>query len=350
MRSIRCSLIGLALFTALAVIAAMFVVNAITQPVSGDTVSYRAVFTDATGLRPGNDVRSRGIRIGKVTDVQLSQSGGTNTATVSLRVKADRRLRPDDHLAIKYLNLTGIRYIDVAVTGAGQTGTGAGRDGAAALGDGATIGVDRTTPSFDITTIFNGLQPVLAGMNPADLNHLAASMLALVQGDGTGLAPVLAGVDKLMSAVDAQSTVIDTLIDNLTSLSRRLDGHSGGLPTLLGYFGQVGDLASRLGANYRELSDSGLAILGPLNELMAAAGLPRNSNPDAVHNIKTILPTAQRALDLMEAAPVLADQIDKLLTTPGRTVDTSCSHGAAPIPGDLALFLQGQRITLCRTG
>ncbi|MFZ2239059.1 MAG: MlaD family protein [Gordonia amarae] len=346
MRSIRRSLIGLALFTALAVIAAMFVVNAITQPVSGDTVSYRAVFTDATGLRPGNDVRSRGIQIGKVTDVELSQRNGTSTATVSLRVKADRPLRPDDHLAIKYLNLTGIRYVDVALTGAGagQAGTGAG-----ALGDGATIGVDRTTPSFDITTVFNGLQPVLAGMNPADLNHLAASMLALIQGDGTGLAPVLAGVDTLMSAVDAQSAVIDTLIDNLTSLSRRLDGHSGGLPTLLGYFAQVGDLASRLGANYRELSDSGLAILGPLNELMAAAGLPRNSNPDAVHNIKTILPTAQRALDLMEAAPVLADQIEKLLTTPGRTVDTACSHGAAPIPGDLALFLQGQRITLCRT-
>ena len=86
MKSVRHSLIGLALFTVVAIIAGMFIVNAIRQPLHEATQTYRVEFSDVTGLRPGNDVRMLGTRVGKVTGIDLQQSdGGEQTfATVTV--------------------------------------------------------------------------------------------------------------------------------------------------------------------------------------------------------------------------------------------------------------------------
>src|SRR5260370_36788886 len=81
------------------------------------TVSYRAVFSDVTGLVVGNDVDIAGVRVGTVTSISVYRR---NHALVGFSIQAGRQLPASATATIKYLNLVGQRYIQL-----GQ-GTGPG--------------------------------------------------------------------------------------------------------------------------------------------------------------------------------------------------------------------------------
>lgn len=337
MKSVRHSLIGLALFTVVAIIAGMFIVNAIRQPLHEATQTYRVEFSDVTGLRPGNDVRMLGTRVGKVTGIDLQQSdGGEQTfATVTVDVVRSHPIPAAATLAVKYLNLAGTRYVSVA-----------GGDGDAPAG--STIGLDHTVPSFDITQVFNGLGPVLSGMRPDDLNHLAASLLAVIQGDGTGLGTVISSLSTILDVVDKREDVVNRIVDNLSVLQRSLNGRAGRLGELIDYIDKLTLLMGRLEDNYRELSKSGLEVLAPVNDLMESVGLTRTTNPDGDYFTRLLLPYLSKAVDIISYVPALVTAIDGALNPPPATVDLRCTKGRAEIPKPIAMFLQGQRITLCK--
>src|SRR5688500_13848012 len=59
--------VGLTLI--LLMVAAAF--NADKLPIIGGGTIYQAAFTEAAGLRPNDEVRVAGVKVGKVTDVEL---------------------------------------------------------------------------------------------------------------------------------------------------------------------------------------------------------------------------------------------------------------------------------------
>src|SRR5690606_39621458 len=59
------------LFAVISLFCGVVVVNTINRPENGDTHTYHAVFTDASGVLTGSEVRIAGVRVGKVTDVVL---------------------------------------------------------------------------------------------------------------------------------------------------------------------------------------------------------------------------------------------------------------------------------------
>lgn len=113
--------IGIAVITVLLFI---LVVNAMRNPVDVDTRSYSADFTDASGLHPNGDVRFRGKRVGKVTSVELKQGADKSTplAHVEFTLDTDHVITDTTSLAIKYQNLTGVRYVDVRPGGERSAG------------------------------------------------------------------------------------------------------------------------------------------------------------------------------------------------------------------------------------
>ncbi|MDL9935396.1 MCE family protein [Gordonia sp. ABSL1-1] len=58
------------------------VLNAMRNPVDGNTREFSADFTDASGLHVNGDVRTKGMRIGKVTAVDLVQEDNRLIARV----------------------------------------------------------------------------------------------------------------------------------------------------------------------------------------------------------------------------------------------------------------------------
>ncbi|MEV6773749.1 MCE family protein [Nocardia sp. NPDC051030] len=336
--SVRGVLLRLGLFAAVMMALLAVVVTAITRPVSGDTESYTAEFTDASGLKTGDDVRMYGVQVGKVTAIDLAG----NRARVEMTVQSDRQVFTASVFAIRYQSLTGQRYVDVRQPDSpGDT-----------LKPGSTIGTDKTVPSFDITQLFNGLQPVLAEFSPGALNKFAESVLAVVEGNGAGIGPALDAFEKLSRYVTDRQTVLTTIVGNLQSISDQIGGKSPYLVTLLKGLADVFTVFQQKLDGLISFADVAPSTLGPLNSILATLGFTEAENPNLDKDLRLLFPDPEQALDLLGKLPGLIQSLANLLPpadVPAGQVDLTCSKGKADVPGPFAVLIAGQRISICNS-
>lgn len=333
MKSTRSFVVRLGTF-ALAMLIALFgVLHTIARPVSGETSTYTALFTDANGLRTGNDVRVYGVRVGKVGEIELDGP----LAKVTFTLDSQYPVFTDTKIAVRYQNLTGQRYLDIKQ----PERPGARNDPS------ETIATGQTIPSFDVTTLFNGLQPVLADLTPADLNKFATSILAVIEGDGDGFGPALDAVGVLSRyAVDRQA-VISTLIRNLSLVGDHLGNKSDNAVELLT---QVTLAFEALRDKVDALVDFAVTvtpILRPLNSLLATAGLTDDPNPALQSLLDRALLDPTQLLTILEQLPAVVQGLTALISPTKAGVNLSCSNGTVDTPALLQTFIGGQRIVLC---
>lgn len=334
MTSVGGSAWRLVLFTATMLAVLGLVVTAIQRPVAGDTVAYRAVFTDVNGLKTGDDIRLYGVQIGKVNDISLR---GTE-AVVGFTVREGTAVHANSRLAIRYQNLTGQRYVDLQQPEAPAGTTPAG----------ATIGTDRTIPSFDVTALFNGLKPVLATLSPEALNQFTTSLLAVIEGDGAGIGPALSAIGTLSGYVTDRQAVITTLISNLAGISDALGGRSQHLVTLLA---KLADVFTSLQIKIDGLVDFALTappVLGPVDSLLATFGLTEDENPDLAAALGQAVPDPAAVAEVLGKLPSLLAGLRAALPATGATVEKTCAKGAAEVPAPAAILFSGQQVSVCR--
>lgn len=331
MTSTRGLIIRLVVFTATMMLLLGVVFQALSRPVD-DTVSYRAMFTDANGLRVGNDVRLFGVRVGKISAVALQGVA----AEVTFTMKRGYPMYANNTLAIRYQNLSGQRFLDVQQAPA-PTGT---------VAPDAVIGVDHTVPAFDITTLFNGLQPVLAELSPADLNTFATGMLAVIEGNGTGLGPALGAIEKLSSYATDRQAVVSTIIRNLSAVADQIGGSSGNAMVMLT---RLTDLFVTLQERIGGLIDFAHTIppvLEPTRSLLNTLGLTGDPNPSLNALIRSAIPDPAQAVQTLNTVPTLMQSLTDSMAG-GATALSTCSRGNAEAPPPLRVLIDGQRITLC---
>ncbi|MFI8202358.1 MCE family protein [Streptomyces sp. NPDC085937] len=172
----------------------------------GGGLTYKALFTDVTGLRDGDSVRVSGVTVGEVTDVRVVQR---RLAQVTFTVREDRRLPRSTTAAVKYLNMVGQRYVSLG-RGSGDLG--------GTLEEGATVPLDRTTPALDLTLLFNGFKPLFEGLSPKDVNELAGSIVQVLQGEGATVDSLIRRIGSLSTTVAAKDKVIGAVVENLTTV------------------------------------------------------------------------------------------------------------------------------------
>ncbi|MCX5409687.1 MCE family protein [Streptomyces sp. NBC_00335] len=174
--------------------------------VSSGTRSYKALFTDATGLIDGDSVRISGVKVGEVTDVRVVDR---RTAQVSFSIRDDRTLPGSVTASVKYLNMVGQRYVAL------DRGSG---DVAGVLQPGSTIPLDRTKPALDMTLLFNGFKPLFEGLSPSDVNDLAGSLVQVLQGEGGTVDSLIRHIGSLTQTVAAKDQVIGQVVTNLNTV------------------------------------------------------------------------------------------------------------------------------------
>ncbi|MFW0791225.1 MlaD family protein [Gordonia sp. CPCC 205333] len=333
------SSIYLIIFALVAVGGGVFIANAISRPTEGDSNTYRAEFSNVSGLRVGNDVRSLGVRVGKVTSVEPIRRDGTSLALVTFSAAEDQHLYQDSKVAIRYLNLTGIRYLDL------QQKSSAGHP----LAAGSTFGLASTIPSFDITEIFHGLAPIFAVMSPEDINHFSQSMLALVEGDGSGFGRVLGSLNRVLSVVDDRSAVIDVLVDNLRRLSVSLSGRSGVVTPIVGYLADLATVLAERLPELRHIADFSGETLISVDRFLGSVGLRDNRTPDLDAIIGQIMPFAKSVVGILALTPGILSALNGILPTAGtQPTAVSCSRGRAALPANIAIFVRDTQVTLCK--
>ncbi len=201
----RGMLIKFGIFAAIMSLLTVFLFFTFGQYRTGSTNGYSAVFTDASRLKSGDTVRVAGIRVGTVKDVSLQAD-----RKVLVGFDADRniKLTSGTKAAIRYLNLTGDRFLDL-VDGPGSTKL---------MPPGSQIPVDRTEPALDLDLLLSGLKPVIQGLNPQDVNALSQSLVQVFQGQESNLDSLLAKTSSFTTTLANDNQTIEALIDNLNSV------------------------------------------------------------------------------------------------------------------------------------
>ena len=261
MRGLAAPLIKLVIFTVITVLSVALLLTAIRNTYFGSTEDYKARFTDASGLIAGSDVRIAGVRVGRVSDVQLVDR---NVAEVTFAVDESRRLPVGSIFAIKYQNLIGQRYLEI------QRGNGPMN---ATLRPGATVPESQTRPPLNLTVVFNGFKPLFQALNPTDINQLSFEIIQVLQGEGGTVNSLLAHTASLTSTIADRDAVIGDLINNLNAV---LDTVNTRADRLSGLIVSLQQLVSGLAADRVAIGST----LQPIADLTTTtAGLLAEARP-----------------------------------------------------------------------
>jgi phospholipid/cholesterol/gamma-HCH transport system substrate-binding protein len=250
----------------------------------GSPKTYHAVFSDATDLLTGNDVRLAGVRVGTVKSIKVvpeTVNGSTvDQAEVGFSVAGDVPITTATHFEIHYLNLVGQRYIDIVET----PGTSAPQPVS------QVIAASRTAPAVDLTALFNGFKPLFQALTPADVNSFALEIIKTLQGEGGTVQSLLAQTASLTNTVANRDAVIGQVVDNLDTVLGTVQQRNAGLNETIvqlqrlvtGLAGDRGTISASL-ANIDSLASSSSQLIAGIrpyvpSDLNSLAKLANNLN------------------------------------------------------------------------
>ena len=186
-------------------------------PLIGGGDTYYANFSEAGGLKVDDEVRIAGVRVGKVSGIELDG----DHVKVAFKLKGDPDFGRDTRASIKVKTLLGSMFLALEPAGPGQ------------LDEGETIPVDRTTSPYDVVEAFSGLADNAGSI---DTDQLAAALTTLA--DLTRTTPdsfkaALDGVSALSRNVAAKNERINHLLVNLERVSSVLDERDADIVDLM---------------------------------------------------------------------------------------------------------------------
>jgi phospholipid/cholesterol/gamma-HCH transport system substrate-binding protein len=220
MRGMLSPLIKLTIFLLVTSFATYVLAATIANTSYGDTNTYHADFTDASGLNLGDDVRIAGVRVGTVSGIKIVRH---NTAEVTFAVAKDHPLPDSVQINLRYRNLVGQRYLDVE-QGAGSTKM---------QDPGQAIPTSRTHPAVDLTVLFAGFKPLFEGLDADQINKLSGEIITTLQGEGGSLELLFSTLGDLTNSLADKDKVIGSVITNLSSVLTTIGQRDSELSNLI---------------------------------------------------------------------------------------------------------------------
>ena len=219
---------------------------------------YQAIFSSASMLEKGDDVRVAGVSVGEVKDVEHYER---NHAKVTFRVKSDVPLTTASRAEIRFLNLVGDRYLAL------EAGN---EEGAEPLDEDEPLPIEQTSPALDLTTLFNGFKPLFQALKPEDVNELTLNLVQVLQGEGGTVQGLLQKTASLTTTLADRDQLIGDVIDNLTTTLDTVDSRSQQLTSLVTELKDwMRDLArdrKTIGSSLSSISDLTVVVADLLHE------------------------------------------------------------------------------------
>jgi phospholipid/cholesterol/gamma-HCH transport system substrate-binding protein len=164
-------------------------------PVIGYRDIYKADFTEAAGLQPADEVRVAGIKVGKVTDIDLE--GDRVRVTMRLRdVEVGDRSRAD----IKIKTVLGRKYVQLTPEGSGD------------LGPDDVIPTSRTTSPFDVAPAFQGLAETVSDIDTAQLAQSFSTLADTFRDTPDEVRASLDGLSRLSTTIASRDAQLKQLL------------------------------------------------------------------------------------------------------------------------------------------
>ena len=186
-------------------------------PLIGGGDTYHAAFTEASGIKANDEVRIAGVRVGKVTGVDLDG----NKVNVTFKVKTPSHFGTETNAQIKVKTLLGAMYLALIPKGPGQ------------LKEDTTIPTSRTTSGYDVVQAFSGLADRTERIDTKKLATSIDTVADLTKDTPAAFQGTLRGLSRLSETVASRNDQINTLLKNLNTVSSTLSDRDQDIVSLM---------------------------------------------------------------------------------------------------------------------
>lgn len=212
---VRVAIVGLVVVALLVSVAVN--VGAIRALVVGR--SYTAVFSEAGGLKPGDQVRISGLPVGTVDSVELD--GPAVRVDFSL-IDAPNPLQAQTRAGIKTENPLGKKFLELDSRGGGE------------LADGATIPLERTEAPYSVSQALSDLTSTTAEIDTESLARSFDTLSTTFADTAPDLAATLDGVRRLSQTIASRDDALREVLQHSSSVTGVLNERSIQITELLG--------------------------------------------------------------------------------------------------------------------
>jgi phospholipid/cholesterol/gamma-HCH transport system substrate-binding protein len=191
--------------------------NADSLPLIGGGDTYSAAFSEAGGLKSGDEVRIAGVKVGLVDSVDLD---GDHVKVV-FKIKGDPLFGTRTGAAIRVKTILGAKYLAVQPAGPGR------------LPPGSEIPLGRTTPAYDIVEAFSDLTDTTSKLDTQRLAAALNTISGTFQDSPAEVRASITGLSRISRTVASRDQALNELLDHAGGVSKVLADRSGQLSTLI---------------------------------------------------------------------------------------------------------------------
>jgi phospholipid/cholesterol/gamma-HCH transport system substrate-binding protein len=187
----------------LIVLGVLAAFNADDLPIIGGGTTYTAEFGESAGLKPGNEVRLAGVKVGDVRKVRLAR----NKVLVDFKVR-DVSIGDRSVISIQIKTLLGDKYLSIAP------------DGANPQHPNQPIPRERTASPFDIVPAVSQLSRTVGKIDTKQLAQSFQTISDTFAHSPQGMRDALTGLSALSTSLSTRDTELARLLSNTATLSK----------------------------------------------------------------------------------------------------------------------------------
>lgn len=184
--------------------------NADSLPLIGGGDTYSAAFSEAGGLKPGDEVRIAGVKVGKVKDVDLDG----DHVKVTFKIKGDPGFGTETGASIRVKTILGAKYLALSPKGPAQ------------LKPGSEIPMKRTVPAYDVVQAFSDLTTTTEKVDTERLAKALDAISTTFKDSPAEVRASIKGLSKISRTVASRDKALGELLDHANGVTGVLAEHS----------------------------------------------------------------------------------------------------------------------------
>lgn len=192
--------------------------NMESVPLIGGGRTYQAAFTEAGGLKPDDEVRVAGVRVGKVEDISLEGK----RVVVDFRVEDDEVWLGDrTGAAIKIKTMLGEKFLSLVPRGKQS------------LEEDTRIPASRTIAPYDVVEAFSGLTNTVRKIDSRRLAEAFDTMSTTFADSPAEVKGSLRGLTRLSQTVSSRDAKLRALLKSARGVTKVLADRNDDLTKLM---------------------------------------------------------------------------------------------------------------------
>ena len=256
-------------------------------PIIGGGKVYQADFSEAAGLQPNDEVRVAGVKVGKVTGVDLDG----DKVLVHFRVK-NAKFGKNSRADIRIKTVLGRKFLMLTPDGPGQLST---KD---------VIPLTRTSSPYDISAAFQGLASTVDQIDTHQLEKSFETLAATFQDTPDEVRTSLTGLSRLSRTIASRDDQLKLLLERSRTVTAVLSQRDEDLTSFMAEASLIlGEIRARRAAIHQLLVTT-VTLSEQLIALTRENRATLTPALERLHNVVLVLKANQTNID--KAIPRLA--------------------------------------------